>query len=83
MSCGFGERGGGSVNGDKVFRAGVGTWCSQSSRWLLLCKWKSRINPPEPQPAACASAFGQHIRAGATSLKGSSFCRNSGKKCSL
>lgn len=56
--CGFGGDGG-SVDGDKVLRAGVGT------RWLLLCKWKSRIKPP-PQGTAsgCTSACGQHSCAG-------------------
>lgn len=75
--------GGGSIDGDKVLGAGVGNWCFQSRRWLSLCKWQSRINPPESQLSAGTSAFGQHIRAGATGPKGSSLCRNSGKKSSL
>lgn len=48
---------GGSLNGDKVLRAGVGTWSFQSGQWLLLCKWKSRIKLPQSQPSACPSAF--------------------------
>lgn len=64
----------------KVLRAGVGT------RRLLLCKWKSRINPPGRSGwlhiwlHICLRAA--RLR-WVTSLSGSSSCRNSGRKHSL
>lgn len=61
---------GGSLNGDKVLRAGVGTWSFQAASGFCSANGNPGLNSPSLSRLPAHLPSGQHIHAGVNVLEG-------------